>query len=393
MSLVLNLDLTDYSIFLYLQQNPSLSNRAIAEKVGVSPESVRTRIHTMKSKGFLRPDRTVNVPLLGERLQTEVEAQYLPSSLGLERQHVIFRGIPDRASLNVLKRICNDHPYTHYRTTAYGNNASLYTQFDIPHAISHLMQRLYQSLQDLNLFEDFIILQPQYTVKNTVDFERWNLDENKWILNPDIKSSATTKSSGLEFVWSNFLENRNLESPANTETPNLVRKLDKLDMLLLRELTVNSRLRLKSLAGIYGKDATTISRRIKKIKENVAPILLLYYDRSVFGLTYPQIITGNFKTGEDFTSETFYGFINSGELPFECSAAIDDHSFLLYLTVPPSIASEFSEFIWDHAENMTVFQLQLNASFTYYFYHENYAGKGNWKDEEDYVLNSVLSGL
>ncbi|MFX1254343.1 MAG: winged helix-turn-helix transcriptional regulator [Promethearchaeota archaeon] len=390
MSRIDHLDLKDYLIFLHLEQNPSLSNNALAKIIGISAESVRIRIIAMKSKGFLRQDRTISDPLLGERLQTAFEAHYIPSALGLIRQHVIFRGIRNRAELNTLKNICDEHPYTHYRTTAFNYNASLYAQFDIPPEITQQMKKMYRHLQDLDLFEDFIVIQSPQIAKSPADFQRWNQEEQQWTLSPDIKYNSTTKSSGLENIWIHFLESRPQELP-NKKYFSIVHKLDDLDMILLRELTINSRLNIKRLAKIYDKDATTLSRRIKKIRKNIAPVILLYYNRSVFDLTYPQIITGNFKSGEDFTPKSFSSFIHSGELPFECSVVIEGNAFLLYQTTPPSIASEFSEFIWDHAENIAVFQLQLNAAFTYYFYHENYDGKGKWKVDDGYILDPILS--
>ncbi|MHA1245735.1 MAG: AsnC family transcriptional regulator [Candidatus Thorarchaeota archaeon] len=127
-----NLDLKDYLILLTLKQQPRLSNAKIAERVGVAPETVRLRVRALKERKILRPDRRINDPLIGERTQTEIEAAYLPSRLGLVRHHVLFSEIDTRDKLNALKQLCDVHPHTHYRVVAFGRCAALYTQFDLP---------------------------------------------------------------------------------------------------------------------------------------------------------------------------------------------------------------------------------------------------------------------
>ena len=101
-------DLKDFSIFLNLQQNPGASNGAIAKQVGLSAESVRTRLQAMKDHGFLRPDRTMIDPVLGERLETERRAIYSPEKIGLKRQHVLFRGIKSPEHLRHLEQVCDE---------------------------------------------------------------------------------------------------------------------------------------------------------------------------------------------------------------------------------------------------------------------------------------------
>ncbi len=387
-----DLDMKDYRIFLSLERNPSQSNVAISKEVGMSAEAVRIRLQRMKAKGFLRPDRQIDDPVLGRRTQTEVEAVYSPSRLGLLRQHVLFLGIHDVLSMSRLKKLCDEHPYTHYRVAAYGDGAAMYVQFDIPPDISGLMESLYRRLRDLGLFEQFVVKTPLRVARLQADFERWSLGQNRWSLDYGRKAAAGSRLSRLESVWDRFLAN----DPQTAVPPirrAMVHDFDNLDMSLLRELTINAKPNLRRLGELYNRDATTISRRVKRLRHLVIRNELLYYDRSVFDLTYTQMIAGHFRAGSDLSPERLHRFVMSGEIPFECQCIGDDESFLLFVTSAPSFAPEFSEFFWEHATRSSVYQLQLNSSFTYFFYHKNYFGRGEWNTSRDYVLDTPLASI
>lgn len=386
------LEVKDYQIFLQLDRNPSQSNIAIAKEVGLSAEAVRIRRQALKKTRFLREDATIQDTILGERLQTETQAVYKPNNLGLLRQHVLFKDISSRKSLNTLKMLCDVHPYTHYRSVMYGKNATLYVQFDIPPAIRINMQTLYKKLLKKGLYESFEVIDEKYGASLKADFTRWNQDENSWTLAYQRKSSMSERTSKIEDLWDEFMKIRN-KPRAEVLQPAMAYNFDSLDMLLLRELTINSRVSIKDLAEIYGKDASTISRRVARIRELVAPNDLLYYNYSVFDLTYAQIITGVFDKNSQLNDERFYQFIKSGVLPFECKGVTDGNRFLIYLHTPPSYASDFSEFFWEHADNVEVFQMQLGSSITYFFYHENYLGDGKWKTDTKYVLDEPLATI
>ncbi len=382
------MDSKDLMIFLVFERDPTMSNMVIAKEVGISSESVRTRIHAMKHKGFLRPDRTIQDPLLGKRLQTEIEVAYDPEKLGLLRQHVFFIDVPNRESLNRLKQFCDDHPYTHYRTLAYAQNATLYAQFDIPSEISKEMKKLYSSFQEQGLCKHIETVDSVVTSYHSADFKRWDDSKNMWKVHYDFKSSTGKRMSDLESMWNRYREKQTtLETPSEIVSP---LKLDGLDMHLLRELTINALPNIKTLGAYYKRDPTTISRRVKRIRENLLSRTILYYNRALFDLTYPQFILGKFNKSDEMDLEMIHGFIRSGEIPFECRLVSDKSKFLLYVISPPSFGPEFSEFFWEHSSNISLFQLQLNASFTYYFYPENYTIDG-WKTENDYVTSQLLT--
>jgi DNA-binding Lrp family transcriptional regulator len=396
-----DLDLKDYEIFLSLKKNPLQSNAEIGRSVALSSESVRSRVHVMKSKGFLRANGEINDPVLGPRQQTESTGVYNPTALGLLRQHVIFKGIPDRQALNDLKRMCNDHPYTHYRAPAYGDSASLYVQFDIPPETSKTMQRFYDALRKKRLFSTYFVLDAHYYARCGADFSKWDAKRDAWNVDCGKKAGLGSNLSGLEDIWSGIQTTMD-DYKAPEVIPEARYDFDSLDLRLLRELTIASKPVLTAISAAYAndpnladefkKDATTLGRRVSKIRENIVTRDQLYYDRRVFDLTYPQLISGEFKAGSDLSSDSLYRFVSSNALPFETAAHFDKKSFLLYSTTTPSIAPELSELIWDHAQAISVYQLQLDASALYFFYQENYAN-GKWNTDRQYISDGPLSRI
>ncbi|MGD2073116.1 MAG: AsnC family protein, partial [Candidatus Thorarchaeota archaeon] len=233
------LDMKDYMIFLRLEQNPSDSNAAIAKEVGLSTESVRMRRHNIKEQGFLRPDKIITDPLFGERLQTEVESVYSPYNLGLTRQHVLFKDVPDRDVLNKLKLLCDEHPYTHYRVVAFGKNATLYVQFDIPPSITSTMNTLYSELAEYGLFKECLVVDGKFVTRNKADFTKWDVDSKEWELELERKSGRGSKTSRVEKVWGQ-IHKQPVDDKLEESNPTMACTLDMLDMHLLRELTINA---------------------------------------------------------------------------------------------------------------------------------------------------------
>ncbi|MFW9931583.1 MAG: winged helix-turn-helix transcriptional regulator [Candidatus Thorarchaeota archaeon] len=398
---VYGLDLKDYEIFLSLKNNPLQSNAEIGRTVNLSSEAVRSRIHAMKSKGFLRDNRTIKDPVLGERLQSESNGVYQPRALGLLRQHIILKGIPDRRALEALNMLCDEHPYTHYYAPAYGESSALYIQFDIPPQISQSMKKLLEGLRKDDYFSKYVIVDEMHSSICSADFSKWDEKRDAWQIGQKEKSWLKKNYSDFEHIWKKHSEvNDGFTAPRII--PERSYDFDNLDARLLRELTINSKPVLTHISTEYAKDSkledefkkdsTTLSRRISKLREHIVTRDLLFYDRRVFDLTYPQLVTGRFRKGSDLSADTLYKFISSGALPFETMAFSNTDEFLLYSMTPPSIAPELSELIWDHAQDTSVLQLQLDASRTYFFYQENYVN-GEWRTDEDYVLHDPLARI
>jgi len=256
-------------------------------------------------------------------------------------------------------------------------------------------------LRELELFNSHSVLDETYVTRYSSDFSKWDSKRNVWRLGLREDSNSVPDRSSLEDAWIESLSR--LEGFNNQKIVPAIRyDFDELDLRLLRELTINSKPVLSQISTEYAndrklsdefkKDSTTFSRRIAKLREHIVKRDQLYYDRRVFDLTYPQLITGTFKSGSSLHKDSLHHFFESGILPFDTTVYSNDTAFLIYTTTPPSIAPEISELIWDHAQSVNVFQLQLDASKTYFFYQENYDNQG-WKQDSEYVYSAPLASI
>ncbi len=378
-----DIDIIDFEIFQVLRKNPLFTPKKISEIIGVSSETIRSRITRMKNNNFLRKSRVVDIPLLGMREQSEVEAAYSPYKIGLERIHVFFHGVRTREQFNKLIQLADEHPYTHYRVLCLSYDAILYLQFDIP--IGHLnkLLKLLDMVQELNLFDKYSVINSKYVVKSKLNLSMWKQFSHEW----DIETKGTNPFISM---WDNIRSNSEEIDKFRTECSSIV-KFDEFDALLLRELTVNAKCNATELGKYYGKNTSTITRRINKIRNTVISNNVLYYDRGVFDLIYPQIIFGEFKENSNFNLSSAMEFIDQ-KFPFDSNFITDGNSFIWHSITPPSFAPMISEFAWQEAQNIHVFQLQMKTARTYYFYHENFRGD-KWNIEDNYMIYNPLAAI
>ncbi len=106
-------------------------------------------------------------------------------------------------------------------------------------------------------------------------------------------------ANSLEEIWNGLLGSSYYEV---REMDSVIPKLDALDLSLIRELTVNGKVRPVNIAKYYDRDASTISRRITRLQSSVMARPVLQYDRRIFDITVPLLILGDSGGPEEITS-------------------------------------------------------------------------------------------
>lgn len=356
--------------------------------MGYSTEMVRLRIQKLKDVNFLRPNKLIEDPVFGKRMQTEQITTYRPYKINLRRQHVFFKNISSESSLQKLMQFCDEHPYTRYVVPTYMENLTLYTQFDVPQEITGKMEMVYNLLKSNGLCSSILIFTNETNFRSKADFNRWNIHQKQWMF-----ESSKIKNV-FQDLWDNFISKYQSDIRHRPIIkPSLDFRFDELDAKLLRELSINAKISNKELSEIYGKDPASISRRIQKLKSKVLGKNRIIYDRTMFNLSYQQIIVGKFNKDHEFHANSFYEFMNRSDLPFHSSGTINEESFIWVITLPPYYASELSKFLWKHTQEINIYQVDMKASRSYFFYHKNYLGHKKWNIDDDYVINTPLKQI
>jgi len=385
------MDRAAYQIFLVLQHNPTIAISQLANGLGYSTTLVNSRIRSLKEQGFIRADKEISVPFLGNRIQTEVEADYDPFALQLSRLNIFLHGVRSLEKLQELEQLLAIHPYSHYHVASFGNQATLFCQFDIPETGIVYLEELLDRLIELDYFNSYSTMLDPRIVKTRIDPTRWLIQSQSWLVVDDQLNSATNDSE-LDFLWNDFQEINTDTAQIHAQTSTM-KKLDKIDLQLVRELTVNANPNISELSKHYAISRSRLSRRLKRIRQEVIREERLVFDNSVYNLTYGQIIRAQFRQDDPLQMQSLYQFLNQNAFPFNSQVIMTETEFIWLIVSTPAYAAMLSRFVWEHTDDIELFQLDLNSSQTYYLYPNSYSDDQGWIDTRDFIFVQPLELL
>ena len=114
-------------------------------------------------------------------------------NIGLETIDVIAK-IESHEKLQILKNLCDEHPYTMYRSYTFGDTNGMLIQLKIPNDSIDMVNNFFRKLKNLGNIDDFEVLQFPYHYYselkvNAWDYEtlNWNFSWNDWFKNGGFK--------------------------------------------------------------------------------------------------------------------------------------------------------------------------------------------------------------
>ena len=389
------LDITDYMIFLELFNDPLINYNELSKKIGKSFQFVRDHVSKLKRENFLRQDKEIVDPILGPRTQTEVEGVYAPQALGLQRIHVFFSGLQSKEDEKLLLKGLEAHPYTHFQVLTFSPKLGVYAQFDVPRGKADLIREYVERMQDYVFFRNSQVQSTNYSATSETRFEAWDRLVQDWRIGEGATAEQDKDMFSQQF--DTFCELRDEERKEAVKEKNAIRqkpvkRFSELDLKLVRELTINAKASVKNLSLFYGKDPSTISKKLKQIRQTLVPKALLYYDRRMFNLTQSLFVQGSFATNE--VRDKILAFLKQRWFPFSSWLAVERKNFVWYVLLPPNLVADFLEFANLNARTLQVHYPQLRKSKTYYFYFKNYDfSTGKWITSSKYIIDEPLKAI
>ena len=380
---------SSYIHVLYtLVKNPTMNvnklrDHLLERGVNLSYYAISNIYEELVKKKILREDTEIDDPILpgNKRIITFAEGDYIPEKIGLIRQHVIFKGLANQEVYNRFMKACDTHPYTTFRTYVLGLGMKGYAQFDIPVGTEDLMSNFYTQLAKLLGDVDFEVINTRRTTTSNMHFNLW--EEDHWNYHPH----------NLETAWDNLTVQQSIKYQELT-VENLMHNFDKLDLMLLRELTYNAKVKAADIADFYIKDRTTISRRLNRIEKLIMGDPRLYYDRYKFDMNSSQMIIG--EVDDPKIINKLHTLLEKDLFPFRAELSSDGPRFVFNMMVPPSKAPEIAHFIWKIIPNIEINSSAVTdkGSWRYTFYPENYDVKAHsWIKTEQYMVNDTIEFL
>jgi DNA-binding Lrp family transcriptional regulator len=370
----------EYLIFTILEKNPLKSARTLAKETDYTLYSINEALKKLKNQNFIRNERMIIDSLLGERIQNEVEGRYSTFSLSLKQIHVQLSNLTTKSQIKQIRSIIASHPYIHYISQVLGTNIGLYCIFHIPEGVEKKINTFIQALSknfDLKINFLYVCDNP---IRSNVDFSNWDRINNQWVINThpsdtlDHLTGVASPENAFEEIWNDtidiLLHEKNTYFEPKTVQQD-IREIDELDLLLVRELTINAKPNIKSISPYYKKDVSTISRRLKFIKENYFEYFSLYYDHSYFDLSFFVLFHGKF-TNKGIKQEELQKFIQKNVFPFNSSLIINQNDFVWTTQCTPLIFQELTEFIIQNFANVSYHPILQRTGFRYFFFPQNY---------------------
>lgn len=355
----------DYALLIVLNANPFMSMTELAKRLDIPKGKANKLFHRLKNQGIIQNPVAI----------------YKPEPLGLYRINVLTK-IPSIECMKIVENACDEHPYTHYRSRAYGEFFCLFIQFDIPvNSIQHVNE-FFSELQKLGYVTQFEI------------YESTGIREE---LFPDL-SRYNELTSTWEFSWEEWFS-ITLKEPVILPLPlkinNDFSQFQLFHFRLLRKLTSNALLKPKALEKEFELKKADARKHYNFVVNNYISRIRFLYDREVFDLSEYFIGIGTQLTMKE--QATLYNRIKEYPPPFHLAIDILKHgNVLLWSNMSPSQASHFAYSFWENIPNFKIKTLSTKqkSSALYWFYPPNFDfEEKQWIKTKEYMVKDPIERL
>lgn len=349
-----NLDEFTLRLLSTLGKYPKGSVRQLSRKLNVSTAILKERIRK----------------LYEDKVLYGVSATINPYSVGLKIVAAFVQTSPSK--LKLFERVCDLHPYTHYRVRCFGPINGIFSIFTVPSEKEYMIVELLQKLESEGIVEGSRVEIPVATsVGGETDFSLYD-PEHSWRIN-----------------WSEWSKKIEEAEPLKFKTPkNMLSALKESDMRILHELSKDIRRKRSLIASAAGVRPYHLSRRWKFME--TAGVIQTY--RVLVGMQLLQITSHSILKCRCSMEETRKVANAIIKLPFQTSLIPLEEGFILYITTTSSDFPKLVEALSKHVTIEETYWCDYGSSLRYYFYNEAFQN-GKWRDDEDYMVNSIIEKL
>jgi len=358
-----NLSYQDFAILLALETNPSMPMTELARTLGITRVTAKKKVEDLFQRGIIRKPIAI----------------YDPKSLGLQRVHVLAQ-VQSLTYLEKLELACDEHPYTHYRTRAFGGDFRLFMQFDIPKDTTKLLLTFFEELRKKKIIKAYEAFTGTEMGKNLfVDLSRFNMGISKW-----------------NFSWKEwFTTIETVKKPLPKVQPQKVdlSTFNPKQFQILRLLTIDGAIKQADIKTKLQMSKTQTHRDYNYVLENYIETKRMLFDRTIFDLTEFYLGIG-YEVPDTIKAELYYA-LEENPPPFQLTYTIlEGDKILLSANMSPAQASDFAFSMWAKIPKMKIFNLNTQRSKLYWFYPDNFDFKAKqWRTSKNYMVTQPLAKL
>ncbi|HUU77933.1 MAG TPA: Lrp/AsnC family transcriptional regulator [candidate division Zixibacteria bacterium] len=358
----------ELSVLIALQENPLATYDWLAERVGL----VKSLIF-----GILKKLSAGAEPLFRVIAQTNL--------LTLDQESVdILVQANSEEKLQLIEKLCYEHPYTSYGARCFGNTNGMQIQFTIPKGTSSLIHELFNKLQNKKLIDNFIILPftDSHPIYSTPNVDYWNSENHKWEFNWG--------------EWFNLTMKKQIPKEIEGETGSAKKWLTRGDIAILKEVSRNARRKNLELIDILKKDGydfspQTFSRRLKTIKSECISEYRVLLNPSYFELYSAVLIYG---TGSKDELLELQSKMQQKPVPFSSTFKIAENHLYWYLHLPPTHLSDLLYHLRKKLNELHFNHIDYVRSRTFLLWPPTFDEETHeWRKDKAFIVDNVLNTL
>ena len=388
---------TDLIEILRLLENyPLKSYSELAEKMGVSTQTLIRRVKDLESRNIIRT----------------VHSSLNPESMLLERYIVMFL-VSSLEQVSLLELSCDIHPYTSSRNRIFGSEYGLYAKFDIPVGSYNHFKSFLEMVNNNEYCDKLFVYKsegnrlfyPQPYCNNIMDIDEFDLKGyfSKKINEKDSNvQEKNDLSSSIEYHPIQLLILRDITTNMRTPMSQLLEKYKSyLDIPEDKEAFHSLPKGFKPHIKDYFSEEKTenaiyidFKKKYHSILNNYVENYWLDVNRKYFSMfiRFAYVISGIPKNEKS----DIFNLIRNERPPF--SVYLEDFGKDLYLSIllPPYYQTQFAYLMKLTYENFSTYLLDsfgYNA-VKYRFYVHNYdIDKQKWRDDRDWMYDKVIQDI
>lgn len=351
------LDDLDYRILTALGKNPLARVNDLSRELKVNVKTISKRLQN----------------LVKSKVLYNVSAQICPPAVGLEP--IVLFIDSKLKDIPLIEKVGEEYPYTRYSVRCLGGFNGLINIFAMPRDGIRYLLELFDKLQEIGIVR-------RYRYVNSIakwsyvecDFTYYDVANDYWKF--DWK------------LWNDYVDSIGGSDTLESYPPSILHKMNEDDMKILRELSINARMKLKDLSDKLKIPEYQLSRRIKfyldnGVIEGFRVVLYLkatnLFDQFIFKCKCPVNVTTKFAEAIK-------------RIPFPLTFIPTQEGFTLIILSPSPGISHIGETLQKYVDEIEFMWADYRSSRRYHFYDEPFKD-GKWQVDRKILVDNILAKI
>jgi DNA-binding Lrp family transcriptional regulator len=341
--------------------------KELSKQINVSWPTVKKRYSEVVERGLIR----------------KINAIINYEDIGLQLVSV-YALITSFSALLKVEQACTEHPYTRYRSRAFGEKFGILIQFEIPRnkTATNNLEEFLRKLENKALVSDvWTFYSTGKRIEIYPDIAKFDLDKNSW-----------------NFSWKEWFQSlKNAKERLQLKRSRIINfeEFNELRLNMLKELTINGGLRQSDLMEKFNLSRTEAHRQYQFVKENFIKSFKLDYDNHCFDLTETYIII--VTAISEIETVKLFNHLKDNPPPFRFAVDIQENNeMFIWGTMSPVQANDFVYLMWEKYVSVRVYRINVGdeGAFRYCFYPANFDfTKKQWKTSREYMIKDPLKRI